>query len=61
MSHMRAMEESRFRMLTPYRIRSPRGTMKLRSPNAVRKTDPERLRIEKIQKARADSLRKSKL
>ena len=58
--YMREMEGGRFRMLAPYRIRTPRGTMKVRSPNAVRKIDPERLRIEKLQKAKADSLKKSK-
>jgi hypothetical protein len=45
----------------PYRIRSPRGTMKLRNPNAVRKLDSERLRIEKLEKAKADSVKKSKI
>lgn len=61
MSPMTLMAPMARMELVPYRIGSPRGTMKLRSPNAVRKLDSERLKIEKLEKAKADSLKKSKL
>lgn len=52
------MREMEGRMLTPYRLRSRSGTMRLRNPSSVRKISPERLKIERLQKAKADSVKK---
>jgi hypothetical protein len=52
------MMESEFGRMMPSRVMSPRATFRIRAPYQVRTLSPERLRIEKTQKAKEDSLKK---
>jgi len=52
------MMEGGFGQMMPSRIMSPRATFRIRTPYRVRTLSPERLRVEKIEKAKADSLKK---
>jgi hypothetical protein len=52
------MMEGGFGQMIPSGIMSPRATVRIRTPYEVRTLSPERLRVEKIQKAKEDSLKK---
>jgi hypothetical protein len=55
---MAAMPSMPWTRMMPSRFMSPRATFRIRTPYRVRTLSPERLRIEKEQKAKADSLKK---